>query len=88
MELGNRATRWSKSQRSTRSLTGRDANFKLRSPLSESRVRIVSQISPGSYLGQAMNRIEENEELLSDPSDSSSISSSPNSEDSGSILAL
>ena len=31
----------------------------------------MSQIAPGSYLGQAMNRIEENEQVPSSPSDSS-----------------
>ena len=41
----------------------------------------MSQIAPESYLGQAMNRIEENEQVPSSPSDSSSSLSEISSSD-------
>ena len=53
----------------------------MRQERQSSDIQPVSQIAPGSYLGQAMNRIEENEQVPSSPSDSSSGFSKSSSSD-------
>lgn len=50
-----------------------------------SDIQPVSQIAPGSYLGQAMSHVKDNKELPSDPSDSSSSSSNAPSSESSSL---